>query len=75
MNIFIAQKEAVTLDLIKIGVRNWNQSHETIENLNGMEFVINRGVIDIVVDQKIKHLCVSIGSTRMPNSIRLKEHE
>jgi len=73
--VFIVQKEAVTLDLIKIGVENWNQSHETIENFNGMEFIINRGVIDMVVDHKIKHVCVSIGSTKMPNLIRLKEHE
>ena len=40
-----------------------------------MDFVITRGIIDLVVDNKLKHLCIAIGSTRLPTTIRLKEHE
>lgn len=40
-----------------------------------MEFTINSGVIDVLVDNKLKHLCLSIGSTVLPTNIRLKEHE
>lgn len=40
-----------------------------------MDFSITNGIIDVVVDNKLKHLCVSIGTTKLSNSIRLKEHE
>lgn len=44
-------------------------------SINSMEFTINSGVIDVLVDNKLKHLCLSIGSTVLPTNIRLKEHE
>ena len=45
------------------------------DSFNGMDFSITNGIIDVLIDNKIKHLCVSIGSTRLPQIIRLKEHE
>lgn len=68
-------KESVTFDLIQSGVTSWNQSKIKLENFNGMDFSITSGVIDIVVDSKLKHLCISVGSTRLPQIIRLKEHD
>ena len=58
-----------------MGVMGWNQSKVTTENFNGMEFTIAKGIIDIVTESKVKHLCVSVGSTRVPINIRLKEHD
>ena len=40
-----------------------------------MEFTVSKGIIDILIDGKPKHLCLSIGSTKIPNNILLKEHE
>ena len=55
-----------------------------------MDFSITRGIIDIAPDSttnnnnnnnnnvnsnKPKHLCIVIGSTRLPSNIRLKEHD
>ncbi len=40
-----------------------------------MEFTITNGVLDVNVDNKLKHLCLSIGTTKLPANIRLKEHE
>ncbi len=40
-----------------------------------MDFSITNGIIDVLIDNKIKHLCISVGSTRLPQIIRLKEHE
>lgn len=53
----------------------WNQSKTRIENINGVEFTITSGIIDTTIENKQKHLCVSIGSTRLPTHIRLKETE
>jgi hypothetical protein len=58
-----------------MGVMGWNQSKVTIENFNGMEFNIAKGIIDVVTDNKVKRLCVSVGSTKVPVNIRLKEHD
>jgi hypothetical protein len=43
--------------------------------VNGVELTITKGIIDLVVDAKIKHLCVAIGTTRLSSMIRLREHE
>lgn len=40
-----------------------------------MEFTVTKGIIDVLIENKIKHLCVSIGSTKLPINVRLKEHE
>lgn len=68
-------KEAVTLEIIQLGMFKWNQSKVKIENINGVDFTISSGIIDATVDGKQKHLCITIGSTRLATHIRLKEHE
>ena len=68
-------KEIVSFDVIQMGVMGWNQSKFTTENFNGMEFTIAKGIIDVVTENKVKHLCIAIGSTKMPINIRLKEHD
>lgn len=40
-----------------------------------MDFTITKGIIDVLIDGKLKHLCISIGSTKLANTIRLNEHE
>lgn len=68
-------KDSFTFDVLQMGAKNWNQSKIITENINSMEFTINSGVIDVLVDNKLKHLCLSIGSTVLPTNIRLKEHD
>jgi hypothetical protein len=68
-------KESITLEIIQLGMIKWNQSKIKIENLNGIEFTISSGIIDTVIEGKQKHLCITIGTTRLPTHIRLKEHE
>ena len=45
------------------------------KSINGLEFTITKGIIDVTIENKLKHLCVSIASSRLPTSIRIKEHE
>ena len=60
-----------------MGEKNWNHTKNTIKIIDGEEFSITSGVIDVNIDHKSmpKHLCVSIGSTRLPTEILLKAHE
>jgi len=68
-------KESITVEIIQIGMSNWNHSKEKIENINGFEFTLSSGIIDFLIDNKQKHLCIAIGTTRLPTQIKLKEHE
>lgn len=68
-------KEAVTFDVLQMGEKNWNHSRTSIEHIDGEEFTISTGIIDVTIDHKIKHLCVSVGTTRLPLTMLLREHE
>lgn len=68
-------KDTVTFNILQMGENNWNHSKSIIENINGEDFSITSGIIDVVIDQKLKHLCVSIGTTRLPVTKLLKEHQ
>ncbi len=68
-------KESITVEIIQIGMSNWNHSKEKIENINGFEFTLSSGIIDFLIDNKQKHLCIAIGTTRLPTQIKLKENK
>ncbi|CAF0948843.1 unnamed protein product [Brachionus calyciflorus] len=68
-------KESITFDVIQMGAKNWNLSSIKTENFNNMEFTVTKGIIDVSIDGKLKHLCISIGSTKLPNNLRIQEHE
>lgn len=71
-------KESITFNILQMGDMNWNHSKTRIENINGEEFTISSGMIDVVSNdhtKTVKHLCLSIGTTRLPTTLLLKEHE
>jgi hypothetical protein len=39
------------------------------------EFTITTGIINVLSDNKEKHLCIAIASTKLPKTIQLKSYE
>lgn len=68
-------KESVTFDILQMAEKNWNNSRNRIENIDGSDFMITSGIVDVNVDYKIKHLCVSVGTTRLPITMLLNAHD
>lgn len=68
-------KEPITFDILQMGEKNWNNSKSRTEIIDGEEFLITSGIVDVTIDGKLKHLCVSIGTLRLPITLLLKEHE
>ena len=68
-------RDPVTFDILQVGESNWQHSKTRIETIDGEEFTITSGMIDVTVDHKSKHLCLSIGTTHLPISTYVKEKE
>lgn len=67
--------DPVTFDILQVGESNWQHSKSRIENIDREEFTITSGMVDVTVDHKVKHLCLSIGTTRLPITTYVKEKE
>lgn len=44
-------------------------------SFNSIDFTITNGIVDVIVDGKLKHLGLSVATTQLPQNIRIKEHE
>lgn len=68
-------RDPVTFDILQVGESNWQHSKSRIESIDREEFTITSGMVDVTVDHKVKHLCLSIGTTRLPITTYVKEKE
>jgi hypothetical protein len=68
-------KDSVSFNILQMGEKQWNHTKSQIVAIDGTEFSLTSGVIDVNIDHKVKHLCVCVGSSRLPTEMLLNGHE
>jgi hypothetical protein len=67
--------DSVTFDVTQTGAIDWKQTTNRIETIQNQPFTFTKGVIDVIIDNKVKHLCISVATSKLPSQIEIKSHD
>jgi len=69
------KKENLAVDMLQVGSIQVENSKSRVESYNNQEFTVTNIIRDIKIDNREKHMCVSIASTKLPSIVELKAHD